>query len=62
MLAKSVAKIPPDMHYEAKWDGFRAILFRDGDEMEIGSRTGKPLTRYFPGSSRRCGSGCRSAA
>lgn len=48
MLAKSVAKIPPDMHYEAKWDGFRAVLFRDGDEMEIGSRTGKPLTRYFP--------------
>ncbi|MET8858036.1 ATP-dependent DNA ligase [Streptomyces sp. NPDC004579] len=48
MLAKSVAKIPPDMHYEAKWDGFRAIVFRDGDELEIGSRTGKPLTRYFP--------------
>lgn len=48
MLAKSVAKIPPDMHYEAKWDGFRAIVFRDGDEVELGSRTGKPLTRYFP--------------
>lgn len=48
MLAKSVAKIPPDMHYEAKWDGFRAIVFRDGDEIEIGSRTGKTLTRYFP--------------
>ncbi|XMA39478.1 ATP-dependent DNA ligase [Streptomyces albogriseolus] len=48
MLAKSVARIPPDMQYEAKWDGFRAIVFRDGDEVELGSRTGKPLTRYFP--------------
>ncbi|MFD5630727.1 ATP-dependent DNA ligase [Streptomyces sp. NPDC127072] len=48
MLAKAVARIPPDMHYEAKWDGFRAIVFRDGDEIEIGSRTGKTLTRYFP--------------
>ncbi|MFF4841148.1 ATP-dependent DNA ligase [Streptomyces collinus] len=48
MLAKSVAKIPPGMHYEAKWDGFRAVVFRDGDEVELGSRTGKPLTRYFP--------------
>ncbi|ARI51282.1 ATP-dependent DNA ligase [Streptomyces sp. S8] len=48
MLAKSVAKIPPGMSYEAKWDGFRAIVHRDGDEVEIGSRTGKPLTRYFP--------------
>ncbi|CAL9631316.1 DNA ligase C [Streptomyces sp. enrichment culture] len=48
MLAKSVAAIPANMHYEAKWDGFRAIVFRDGDEVEFGSRTGKPLTRYFP--------------
>ncbi|MET9309175.1 ATP-dependent DNA ligase [Streptomyces cellulosae] len=48
MLAKSVGKIPPGMQYEAKWDGFRAIVFRDGDEVELGSRTGKPLTRYFP--------------
>ncbi|WP_380283365.1 ATP-dependent DNA ligase [Kitasatospora purpeofusca] len=48
MLAKSVAKIPPGMQYEAKWDGFRSIVFRDGDEVELGSRTGKPLTRYFP--------------
>lgn len=48
MLAKPVAKIPPDMQYEAKWDGFRAIVYRDGDEIELGSRTGKPLTRYFP--------------
>ncbi|MFF7858410.1 ATP-dependent DNA ligase [Streptomyces sp. NPDC007904] len=48
MLAKSVATIPPDMQYEAKWDGFRTIVFRDGAEVEFGSRTGKPLTRYFP--------------
>ncbi|MFG2717790.1 ATP-dependent DNA ligase [Streptomyces sp. NPDC048416] len=48
MLAKSVAKIPPGMQYEAKWDGFRAIVHRDGAEVVIGSRNGKPLTRYFP--------------
>ncbi|MDT3400435.1 ATP-dependent DNA ligase [Streptomyces sp. B1866] len=48
MLAKPAAAIPPGMRYEAKWDGFRAIVFRDGDEVEVGSRTGKPLTRYFP--------------
>jgi ATP-dependent DNA ligase len=48
MLAKSVTTIPSGMQYEAKWDGFRAIVFRDGAEVELGSRTGKPLTRYFP--------------
>ncbi|HEY9375406.1 ATP-dependent DNA ligase [Streptomyces sp.] len=48
MLAKAVKKIPPGMQYEAKWDGFRAIVHRDGPEVVIGSRTGKPLTRYFP--------------
>ncbi|WP_030560782.1 ATP-dependent DNA ligase [Streptomyces aureocirculatus] len=48
MLAKSVARIPPGMQYEAKWDGFRAIVFRDGPEVELGSRSGKTLTRYFP--------------
>ncbi len=48
MLAKPVARIPPGMQYEAKWDGFRAIVFRDGAEVAFGSRTGKPLTRYFP--------------
>lgn len=48
MLAKAAARIPPGMQYEAKWDGFRALVFRDGDEVELGSRTGKPLTRYFP--------------
>jgi ATP-dependent DNA ligase len=48
MLAKVAKAIPPGMLYEAKWDGFRAIVFRDGDEIELGSRSGKPLTRYFP--------------
>jgi len=48
MLAKPVADIPPDAIYEPKWDGFRSIVFRDGDEVEIGSRNEKPMTRYFP--------------
>ncbi|GAA3076054.1 hypothetical protein GCM10020000_71760 [Streptomyces olivoverticillatus] len=48
MLARSAATIPPGMQYEAKWDGFRAIVFRDGAELELGSRSGRPLTRYFP--------------
>jgi ATP-dependent DNA ligase len=48
MLAKPAAAIPPGMQYEAKWDGFRAIIHRDGPELVIGSRSGKPLTRYFP--------------
>ncbi|MEU8243220.1 ATP-dependent DNA ligase [Actinoplanes missouriensis] len=48
MLAKPVADIPPDQVYEPKWDGFRSIVFRDGDEVEIGSRNEKPMTRYFP--------------
>ncbi|MEV6563698.1 ATP-dependent DNA ligase [Streptomyces kronopolitis] len=48
MLAKLVTRIPAGMQYEAKWDGFRVIVFRDGDEVEIASRTKKPLTRYFP--------------
>lgn len=48
MLAKPVADIPPGMQYEAKWDGFRCLVYRDGDEVELGSRTGKSLLRYFP--------------
>ncbi|MBT2554029.1 ATP-dependent DNA ligase [Arthrobacter sp. ISL-5] len=49
MLAKSVAAIPEGaMSYEPKWDGFRSIIFRDGDDVEIGSRNEKPMTRYFP--------------
>ena len=48
MLAKAVRQIPPDASYEPKWDGFRSICFRDGDEVELGSRNERPLTRYFP--------------
>jgi ATP-dependent DNA ligase len=48
MLAKSVPTIPPGASYEPKWDGFRSIVFRDGDEVELGSRNEKPMTRYFP--------------
>src|SRR3954464_2441300 len=48
MLAKPVGAIPPGQFYEPKWDGFRAIVFRDGEEVEIGSRKERPLTRYFP--------------
>ncbi|MBN9618444.1 MAG: ATP-dependent DNA ligase, partial [Actinobacteria bacterium] len=48
MLAKAVPAIPPDASYEPKWDGFRSVVFRDGDEVEIGSRNERPMTRYFP--------------
>ncbi len=48
MLAKPAATIPPDASYEPKWDGFRAVVFRDGDEVELGSRNERPMTRYFP--------------
>jgi ATP-dependent DNA ligase len=48
MLAKAVAGIPEGQFYEPKWDGFRSIVFRDGDEVVIGSRNERPMTRYFP--------------
>src|SRR6201996_2594383 len=49
MLAKPVDSIPAgDYIFEPKWDGFRSIVFRDGDEVEIGSRNERPMTRYFP--------------
>jgi ATP-dependent DNA ligase len=48
MLAKSVRAIPPDASYEPKWDGFRSVCFRDGDDVVLGSRNEKPMTRYFP--------------
>jgi ATP-dependent DNA ligase len=48
MLAKPATAIPSGQHYEPKWDGFRSIIFRDGDEVEIGSRKERPMTRYFP--------------
>src|SRR5690625_5255448 len=54
MLAK-VAKTIPDPDaveggyaYEPKWDGFRALIARDGDQVQIAGRSGKDLTRYFP--------------
>ena len=48
MLSKSVTTIPSDASYEPKWDGFRSICFRDSDEVELGSRNERPMTRYFP--------------
>jgi ATP-dependent DNA ligase len=50
MLAKLSRELPRDggLFYEPKWDGFRCIVFRDGDDVELGSRNEKPLTRYFP--------------
>jgi ATP-dependent DNA ligase len=49
MLAKSSRQLPSGgFMYEPKWDGFRCIVYRDGDEVVLGSRNGKPLTRYFP--------------
>ncbi len=50
MLAKAVPELPTTegMSFEPKWDGFRCIIFRDGDDVELGSRTEKAMTRYFP--------------
>jgi ATP-dependent DNA ligase len=48
MLAKSVPEIPDLGHVEPKWDGFRTIVFRDGDDVILGSRNERPMTRYFP--------------
>jgi len=50
MLAKSVAAVPTTggHSFEPKWDGFRCLVFKDGDEVELASRNTKPLTRYFP--------------
>jgi ATP-dependent DNA ligase len=50
MLAKAVKELPlgDNLAYEPKWDGFRSIAFRDGDEVYLGSRNERPLTRYFP--------------
>src|SRR3954463_15152130 len=58
MLAKAVKEFPlpekyeddahPGLLYEPKWDGFRCVVFRDGDEIELGSRNTKSLARYFP--------------
>ncbi|MGH9024817.1 MAG: ATP-dependent DNA ligase [Acidimicrobiia bacterium] len=49
MLAKLTRELPlDDLLYEPKWDGFRCIVFRDGDEIELGSRNERPFNRYFP--------------
>ncbi len=52
MLAKSAPDLPDAevgrYWFEPKWDGFRCLVFRDGDEVVLGSRNDKPLTRYFP--------------
>ena len=49
MLARPVPRIPDGPYsFEPKWDGFRSIVFRDGAEVEIGSRNERPMTRYFP--------------
>ncbi|KQY07356.1 ATP-dependent DNA ligase [Mycobacterium sp. Root135] len=48
MLSKSVTTIPEGASYEPKWDGFRSIWFKDGDDVQFGSRNERPLTRYFP--------------
>jgi ATP-dependent DNA ligase len=48
MLAKLVADIPEGALYEPKFDGFRCIVFRDGDTVELGSRNERPMNRYFP--------------
>src|SRR5438552_3451383 len=49
MEAQSVAEIPagPEWQYEPKWDGFRCLVFRDGDKVELQSKSGQSLTRYF---------------
>jgi ATP-dependent DNA ligase len=50
MLAKLARELPSEegVLYEPKWDGFRCIVFRDGEEVELGSRNERPMTRYFP--------------
>ena len=50
MEALSVDEIPrgPEWQYEPKWDGFRCLVFRDGKSVVLQSKSGKPLTRYFP--------------
>ena len=50
MLAKLTREMPStaDLSFEPKWDGFRCVVFRDGDELDLQSRNQKPLLRYFP--------------
>ncbi|MEV0718293.1 hypothetical protein AB0H87_27235, partial [Asanoa sp. NPDC050611] len=49
MLARLVRDLPRDgLRYEPKWDGFRCVAFRDGDDVDLRSRHDRPLGRYFP--------------
>ena len=50
MQAKLVTELPTggDWQYEPKWDGFRGLALRDGDTVDLMSKAGKPLARYFP--------------
>jgi ATP-dependent DNA ligase len=51
MLAKLTRELPPagaNVLYEPKWDGFRCIAFKDGESVELQSKAGQPLARYFP--------------
>ena len=50
MLAKLSRDLPPAgaVLYEPKWDGFRCVVFRDGDDLDLQSRNSRPLLRYFP--------------
>ena len=50
MLAKLSRDLPisQDLIYEPKWDGFRCVVFREQDRLELTSRNERPLTRYFP--------------
>ena len=64
MLAKAVDRLPDGdgWLFEPKWDGFRAIVFRDGDEVYTQSRDLKPLDRYFPELADPLRPPCRNAA
>jgi ATP-dependent DNA ligase len=48
MLARLARELPPGRLYEPKWDGFRCLAFRDGEEVDLRSRNDRPLARYFP--------------
>jgi ATP-dependent DNA ligase len=50
MLSKAAASLPSDdaWQFEPKWDGFRTLVFRDGDEIVLQSRDSRPMNRYFP--------------
>src|ERR1700744_5949086 len=50
MEAHSLSELPdsPEWQFEPKWDGFRCLVFRDGDKIELQSKSGRSMTRYFP--------------